>query len=198
MKTNKIMRLASGLLVVAMMTTCAISGTFAKYISTTSGNDGATVAKWSFKVNGEEIAVTGNAKTVGFDLFKTIKDTEESVNESNVKSTLIAPGTSGSFALKVVNLSEVSAVYTIKLEASESKIPLEYSVDGKNWDKSIGNLDGLSGQSIIMGGNDTKTVYWRWVYEAEADGVDTALGVAAQKTADTVTITATITATQVD
>ena len=46
MKTNKIMRVASVLLVAVLLTTCAISGTFAKYVTTGNTGDGARVAKW--------------------------------------------------------------------------------------------------------------------------------------------------------
>jgi hypothetical protein len=43
---NKMMRIASVLLVAALITTCAISGTFAKYVTKVSGEDSARVAKW--------------------------------------------------------------------------------------------------------------------------------------------------------
>lgn len=210
MKKNKIMRLASGLLVVAMMTTCAISGTFAKYISTTSGNDTATVAKWSFEVNDTEIAVTGTAQTVDFKLFETINDTGNTADEADVKDEKIAPGTSGSFALKLENTSEVNAKYTITLdESNSSDIPLQYSLDGATWKDSIAELTttGLTEQAIDMEtGSATHTVYWRWVYEgatddahnSQTDITDVALGVAAQTTAPTVTISASVSAWQVD
>lgn len=210
MKKNKIMRLASGLLVVAMMTTCAISGTFAKYISTTSGNDTATVAKWSFEVNDTEIAVTGTAQAVDFKLFETINDTGNNADEIDVKDNKIAPGTSGSFALKLENTSEVNAKYTITLdESNSSDIPLQYSLDGATWKDSIAELTttGLTEQAIDMEtGSATHTVYWRWVYEGTTEGAhanqtdttDVALGVAAQNMAPTVTISASVSAWQVD
>ena len=211
MKTNKIMRLASGLLVVAMMTTCAISGTFAKYISTTSGSDDAVVAKWSFKVNDNEIAVTGDAQKVSFGLFDTINDTGNTAEEEDVKTTRIAPGTSGSFELKLENTSEVTAKYTITLtEGSNSNIPLQYSLDSTTWKDSIDDLnESLKEKSIAMEtGTATHTVYWRWVYEGDTvgahenqtDSADTALGVATQNTNtnQTVTINASVRAWQVD
>ena len=39
MRKNKAMRLASGLLVAVMLTTCIISGTFAKYVTTNKAED---------------------------------------------------------------------------------------------------------------------------------------------------------------
>lgn len=205
---NKIMRLASGLLVVALMTTCAISGTFAKYTSSTSGNDSATVAKWSFSVNEEEIAVSP-ATTVEFNLFETVNDSDGKT-ESDVKSgSLIAPGTSGSFELGLVNNSEVNAKYTILLEeTNEGGVYLQYSLDEANWVDSIAELTmiGLTAQDIDMeNGSASHTVYWRWVYETDSgehtgqtDVTDTGLGIGAQTNAATVTIKATVNAWQVN
>ena len=50
MKKNKFMRLASGLLVGTLLTTCAISGTFAKYTTQDAANDSARVAKWGVEL----------------------------------------------------------------------------------------------------------------------------------------------------
>jgi hypothetical protein len=209
MKKNKTLRMASGLLVLAMITTCVISGTFAKYTSTASGSDEATVAKWSIKVNDTEIAVTGDAKTVSFGLFDTINDTGNTAEEDDVKKTLIAPGTSGSFKLNLENLSEVNAKYTITLsETNDSNIPLQYSLDGNSWADSFDALnESLKEKDIGMETSAAEhIVYWRWVYEGttsgahenQTDSTDTALGVTAQTTAGTVTISASITAWQVD
>ena len=49
MKKNKMMRIASVLLVAVLLSTCAISGTFAKYVTQVSGNDSARVARWGIK-----------------------------------------------------------------------------------------------------------------------------------------------------
>lgn len=208
MKKNKLMRLASALLVLTLLSTCAISGTFAKYTSSANGTSTATVAKWSFKVSGTEIAVTGDAKTVDFKLFDTINDTGNTADETDVVDNKIAPGTSGSFALKVQNTSEVTAEYTIVLaETNESNIPLQYSLTGTdNWVDSIAALNTqLAGKNLTSGAAETShTIYWRWAFEGtgahagQTDTTDTKLGIDAQGTAPTVTITATVTATQVD
>ena len=50
MKKNRMMRVASALLVAVLLTTCAISGTFAKYVTTAGANDTARVAKWGVSV----------------------------------------------------------------------------------------------------------------------------------------------------
>lgn len=46
MKKNKMMRLASWLMVLTLLTTCIISGTFAKYVTSDSAGDTARVAQW--------------------------------------------------------------------------------------------------------------------------------------------------------
>ena len=46
MKRNKMMRIASVLLVAVLLSTCVISGTFAKYTTSNSATDSARVAKW--------------------------------------------------------------------------------------------------------------------------------------------------------
>ena len=46
MKKTKVMRLLSLLLVMTLISTCAISGTFAKYVTRAEGEDQARVAKW--------------------------------------------------------------------------------------------------------------------------------------------------------
>ena len=88
MKKNRMMRLASGLMVAVLLTTCAISGTFAKYVTEATATDTARVAYWGFN---EPTSVT-------FDLFKH--------GDGNVIDTvdgkdIIAPGTSGTATLEL-------------------------------------------------------------------------------------------------
>lgn len=91
MKKNKIMRIASVLLVAVILTTCAISGTFAKYVKSGSGFDTARVAKFG-------VTVTGNANT--FKKTYAKDDTSATLTGDTVVSTekVVAPGTSGNMA----------------------------------------------------------------------------------------------------
>ena len=50
MKKNVMMRLASFLLVAVLISTSAISGTYAKYVTTAEGKETARVAKWGVQV----------------------------------------------------------------------------------------------------------------------------------------------------
>ncbi len=207
MKKNRTMRVATLLLALTLITSCFVGGTFAKYTSSANATSTATVAKWSIKVNGTEIAVTGNEPTVEINLFNTIYDTNGGAEEKDVAPGKIAPGTKGSFALAVTNESEVNAVYSLSFEiANTSNIPLQFSTDGQNWKDSIDEI-AVENEAINMGQTSaaTTTVYWQWPFErvtgetlADNDKADTELGIAAQTAAPTLTVTATITATQVD
>ncbi len=53
MKKNKMMRLASSLLVAVLLTTSVISGTFAKYVTSDEASDSARVAKWGVVVKAD-------------------------------------------------------------------------------------------------------------------------------------------------
>lgn len=80
MKKNRMMRLASGLLVAVLLSTCTISGTFAKYVTEGSASDTARVAKW-----GIEMTVNGN------DAFA--EEYDGTVKTSVENQNLVAPGT---------------------------------------------------------------------------------------------------------
>lgn len=93
MKKNVMMRLASGLLVAVLLTTCAISGTFAKYVTTGSGFDTARVAKWGVTIEAAADALTGKADI--FDAAYAKDDDTYSLTGVSVQATenVVAPGT---------------------------------------------------------------------------------------------------------
>jgi len=129
----------------------------------------------------------------------------------------IAPGTSGSVDLYLENASEVAAQYSIKFECTNNAdIPLKYALVAANaampdssaadWKSSIAYLDKTD---IALAAATTEAttdeanyrLYWKWEFDDDSvtkktDATDFALGTAA--TAPTATITATVTATQVD
>ena len=94
MKKNRMMRLASVLLVLTLLTTSVISGTFAKYVTTASSSDSARVARWGITMGLEE-NVTGN----GTEIFvANYGSTVAGVNatDATTEEDVVAPGTSGS------------------------------------------------------------------------------------------------------
>ena len=193
MKKNTMMRVASALLVAVLMTTCAISGTFAKYISTGTGYDTARVAKWDIKLEGEEME-----DTFTFDLFNTVKDSDGTVEtdvEVGQNETIIAPGTSGSFEINLKNESEVNAKYAVAYTVTNANnIPVEFKIGNGNWTPELPTLN-ASDVALAMGDSADVTVEWRWVYEAGVDPADTALGLDGTAT---IRVDATVTVTQVD
>ena len=212
MKNDRITRFAILILALTMITLMIVSGTFAKYTSSATGSDTATVAKWSIKVgSGDGVEIAGSSSTVSFDLFSTIKD-EDGGSEADVAgkasniavgntaatAKIIAPGTSGSFDIIVKNESEVNATYSIAFESNNTSIPIEFSTDGTTWKSTLSEANVTNATINMNSAAQTKTVYWRWAYDVSAarDTADTNLGVAAQTSPASVTLSATITATQ--
>ena len=178
------------------VTAYSVSGTYAKYTSDFTGaTSTARVAKWAFEINDTAVSTTFD-----FDLF-------ESVNDSNVKTgtneNIIAPGTTGSFAIKLANKSEVNANYTVDYTVTNTaNIPVEFSIDGTNWTTSLADV--TTPVAINKGGTAPITIYWRWAFTGDAsanytatqnDGTDTTLGLAGSAV---ITVNAAVTVTQVD
>ena len=213
MKNDRITRFAILILALTMITLMIVSGTFAKYTSSATGSDTATVAKWSIKVgSGDGVEIAGSSSTVSFDLFSTIKDEDggseadvagkasgTAVGSTSATAKIIAPGTSGSFDIIVKNESEVNATYSIAFESNNTSIPIEFSTDGTTWKSTLSEANVTNAAINMNSAAQTKTVYWRWAYDVSAarDTSDTNLGVAAQTSPASVTLSATITATQV-
>lgn len=198
MKKNNVMRIASALLVAVLLTTCAISGTFAKYTTTVSGSSNARVAKWGFG--------TGE---ISFDLFDgTYENVETDVNpEINV----IAPGTSGSDTI-VFDVDDQAAatevaytfVATLAISGDQDLIAqMQWSLDGTTY-KSAEEIQRdfaamFDANTVHEPGSEPVegdiTIYWKWPFSngAEEDTEDTQIGANGAE----VTVTISYTATQV-
>ena len=202
MKNNKTVKFMALVLFVTILAIILVSGTYAKYTTSATGSDTATVAKWSIKLGDEDIAKS-TEKTFAIDLFSTITNTDGS-EEKNVKKTdgsLIAPGTMGSFTLaSLKNESEVNAKYSVTYTLSnESGVPLEFTTnkdDESSW-KSDFTAVNVSNEALATDATaTTATVYWRWAFTKDTarDTSDTTLGT----TTPTVTLTAKIDVEQAD
>lgn len=195
-KKNYTMRIAAGVMTAALLSTCAISSTFAKYTTAQTGTDSARVAKWNILFGEGETTMSEKFK---FDLFDTTYGdaTSPSVKSSN-DDKVIAPGTTGSFALVIENRSEVTATYAIDYTVTKSaSIPVKFSVDnGTTWTDNLANV---AATALAMDSSKTITIEWKWDYEDtnddDRDENDTNLGTAGT---DTLTVSATVTATQVN
>ena len=197
-RSSMMVRLVAVLAVTMMFTMCLVGGTFAKYTSSGTGTDTATVAKWSFKVDETDIATTD---TFTFDLFKTIKDSDGINNETEmnpVDGSIIAPGTQGSFDLVLTNASQVTAQYAIDYTVTNNNdIPVKFSVDGgTTWTNDLADVAASDSTKLAANsGTTTIKVQWKWAFDGSDDSFDTALGIGGNAV---LTVKAEVTATQVD
>lgn len=113
MKKNKMMRLASVLLVLTLLSTSVISGTFAKYTTQDSASDSARVAKW-----GVELQVVGNLYGESYkDTIETTDNTTITVKTSD-SMEVVAPGTKNEegFSFSLNGQPEVDGKIVTKIE----------------------------------------------------------------------------------
>lgn len=111
MKKNVMMRTASALLVLVLLTTCIISGTFAKYITSAEGSDSARVAKFGVEVtaSGSMFSKHYNNATGGNGIATTVTGSVDSSNDDNI----FAPGTKGEMVkMKLSGIPEVNVQVT--------------------------------------------------------------------------------------
>ena len=116
MKKNVMMRVASILLVAVLISTCAISGTYAKYVTAEKGDDSARVAKFGVVVD-----VDGSTFEKAYDSFADGNDavltatstiTVNSDNSGDIQD-LVAPGTQGKMVdIEVTGTPEVAVEIT--------------------------------------------------------------------------------------
>ena len=219
---NKMMRIASILMVAVLLTVCAVSGTFAKYVTSGSTEDTARVAKF-----GVGVTATGDTFLKEY----AADDTSFTLATNTVVSSekVIAPGTKGTLAsIGLTGTPEVAVRVTFAATATKSTnwtvngadyFPLVFKVNDAvvafdNLATEIAKIKGefeagtnlanaLSGDNA----NPKVEVTWEWPFEvgttadaiAETDAKDTWLGnQAAAGNPATVTLTLTATVTQID
>jgi len=201
----KKMSIIALLLIAVVVTSSSVSGTYAKYTSTFNATDSARVAKWAFDFNGDAMTVDPLTNDFNFNLFDTVNDITTGANDANVVDgsgeTIIAPGTTGSFAIELENNSEVMAQYEIDFEATNTNnIPVEFKVGNGEWKTTLDDIDAT--EFTKMNGNgseDAINVEWRWTYTGtDRDATDTNLGIAAVAGNVELSVSAEITVTQID
>ena len=151
MKKNVMMRLACFLLVAVLISTSAISGTYAKYVTTAEGKEEARVAKWGVQVG---VAGFSDADDDGLFLTSYAKDSTTTI-DTTVKADqkVVAPGTKNeeviTFTLTgtpevavkvdvVVKSSTGDEAVDVVLPAGTGYTDWTESVDGK-YDKTFDN-----------------------------------------------------------
>ncbi len=212
MKKNTMLRVASVLLIAVLMSTCAISGTFAKYVTSADASDTARVAKWGVTIT----AVTEGtfAKTYASD---TTGYADATVSASE---KVVAPGTSGTLANVTITGTPEVAVrvsYQATLDLGDNWVdgdgnyycPLEFTVNGTTLKGS--NYQDVAAFELVVSNTiqaftqdfaantainyTTGAITWKWAYEGNDDTKDTALGNAGNAIID---LDLTVTATQID
>lgn len=187
MKKNVMMRVASALLVAVLMTTCAISGTFAKYTTSATGSDTARVAKW-----GVTVAAEGNEA-----FSKTYEDSEV---VSATTEDVVAPGTNGTLGgitisgapevkVKVLVTADLELVGWV-IDTDTVYCPIVFTVGGEQikMGGAITTLDELEAaveakftefSEVEVAANTdlaaNLSVSWAWAFEGE-NANDTKLG----------------------
>lgn len=217
-------RLLAALLLLTVLSTCVISGTFAKYATEGSGSDSARVGKW-----GVTASVTGGAFAASY-----AADDEDftvavnSVVSSDGETEIVAPGTEGTFTGVALTGTPEVAVRITKTatvavdnwsDGAAYYCPLYVTVNGTDYygndyesgeafaaalasaiEAANGDYEANTDLSGISGMNGDYS--WKWYFTANGEDTkqtnvkDTALGDAA--TAGTISIDVAVTVEQID
>lgn len=186
-KNTNLSKTVGLLLVLTLLALIAISGTYAKYTTSVSGNATAVIAKWDIKFTNGDSTISND---FNIDLAKTMTSSDKA-------NTFIQPGSEGSFKVKVTNDSDVTAVVVATVSDNSSTIfkngQFTLTVDGNT---------AAEGVEVAPNGSKEVTITWKWNYEATddkdtVDVADTTIGTSSDKTAQTI-CGITLSATQKD
>lgn len=225
MKKNKTMRVASLLLVAVLLTTCVISGTYAKYVTSGETSDTARVAKFGVEVTAES------------DLFLDMYETDDTDYEGTYSvvasndDNVVAPGTEGDIAAAGLTGTPEVAVRVsyenVDFEIGDNWVvgedddfycPLvitvnDTDIDGATYtaaadfeaavEAAISDVtaDFEPNTDLSTATDADVEVSWAWPFSTSADNdvLDTELGdAAAAGTAATVSLKYDVTVTQID
>lgn len=226
MKKNIMMRLSALLLVAVLLTTCVISGTFAKYVTSKETNDEVRVAQW-----GITLSVAG---------AEQVLDDDKSTDDVAVKvlnDALAAPGTYKELAkVSLSGTPEVAYQITVDVDLdlgdkwlvdSTVQCPVVFTVGAEEFTiDSTYTTTALLEEAVekavrkaIVGGDGTTTtkqgnagvaltavtnleISWSWAFERGADDAaklaNNAIDTALAATGAKIAFDLTITVEQVD
>lgn len=134
-----------------------VSGAYAYYRSTITGEVIGTVAVWQFDAN--------NTSASSFNIVLT-----PDANSTSTESSTIAPDTSGSFTLSLSTAdSDLAADYIITF-SNFSNVPANLTFYN---DSAFTQVTNIAGNGYSISGtldahdNFSKTIYWKWPYGDE-------------------------------
>ena len=198
MKKNRFIKLASGLLVLCLMTTCVIGATLAKYTTAEDTQDSARVAKWGVRIT----AATNSAFATEYNKQDARYTGTLSVKSSVTNDKVVAPGTSGSAAqFSISGTPEVAVrlsllmtdVKDVKLTAGTYKntdgatvtlagdyMPVKFTLNNGSTDLATGTLEQIATflnshtLDYAPGTNlsttvPTYTLSWAWTFDVSTD-----------------------------
>ena len=163
MKKNVMMRVASIMLVLVLMSSSVISGTFAKYVTADTGADNARVAKFGVTVEHNDVMFNDSYK----DAFTSYVHPETgdaiTVQAGTENTNVIAPGTWGNLAAFDVEGTpevDVKVTYTADLVFNDKWMvdtsdpvdgvtdaeycPLVFTVNGNEYYIGQGDIDSIA------------------------------------------------------
>ncbi len=228
MRNNgKLMRASFVLLVLTLITSCFVGGTFAKYVSERTGDDTARVAKWG-------VVITADGQAIKKEYAADNNDPHDIGISVKSEDIVVAPGTSGTFrGVSLSGIPEVAVNIDTKVELElenwevngQYYCPLNFNVNGvrKNGSDYSSEAEFMAdfnervseaASGVVDAGEDLATssklpavlkngqngISWKWEYESGDDDKDTALGDAAANGTNvpTISLTMTTTVTQID
>lgn len=163
---GKLLRLASVLLAVTLVTSVLVGNTISKYITTGTGSPAsANVAKWGVQVT----ATTPNLFADSYDLATAVEDPSGNAITESVKSTtgeVVAPGTASGAVAMPIGLSgtpETAVSVTYKLSQTNNiKIDAGTSVNAVTLDNAytpiVWTLYDKDGAAITAAGNTVESI----------------------------------------
>lgn len=160
MKKNRFIKLASGLLVLCLLTTCVIGATLAKYTTSGSGTDTARVAKWGVTISasgslfGKQYANKDASVGSANEIYVSASDSASVSAAENV----VAPGTKNTTGLNftVSGTPEVAYRLTIAENTTATDIYLKAGTYGYMVAVTLEDGDALTGLYLESGGTYTK------------------------------------------
>ena len=186
-KNTNLSKTVGLLLVLTLLALIAISGTYAKYTTSVSGNATAVIAKWDIKFTNDTKTIANN---FNIDLAKTMTSSDKT-------NTFIQPGSQGSFKVKVTNDSDVPAMVVATVSDNSNTI-----FQNGQFTLTVEGNTAAEGVEVAPKASKEVAITWKWNYESAdnkdtVDAADTVIGTGSDKTAQTI-CGITLSATQKD
>lgn len=222
----KSMRASMILMILVLVTSCIVAGTYAKYVSSKTVNNTARVAKFGVTIEGGDEAFFQSYESGG--KLRTSSISVLSTDEKNV----VAPGTEGTMKLiKVSGKPEVSVKVEFKgklsiknwqvtneQETEEFYCPIIITVgerefdgteyqDAVSFEKDVNDAIPLISKEYDVNEGDFEwsefneeipNISWKWIFDRENEEYDNYDTQLGDKADATITLTVTATVTQLD